>query len=307
MDPRQERLEEVSIAEAAAELAAGCHGSKEVQRALTRLARKGRSKLGRFSTAMEENHATALGTQPGPANNLLPMDPAAAEQLFQEWLFLVDAEFRESLAETSLGVILGLNFYACAGFAGTPVDAFASKVLSRAQRESCRKIFWDCKICLEVPTRSFDFKEERKELLQRRTTYGAESVSVREELEADRTVPAWPKEGEACVVDVVDHVDQHLKDDLLDPARCILPESEWPKETPKSKVHASEAEWYKLCQAAARRGMFEPVAEDKIFRNQFGDKVLNGAMGVKKVKIVDGQEIRLQRFICILTPINAYM
>ena len=94
-----------------------------------------------------------------------------------------------------------------------------------------------------------------------------------------------------------------LADDLRDPSRCLLPVAEWPSETPHSRVYATDAEWYSICKAAAARGMFVPVDVADIFRNQFGDLVLNGAMGVDKYKDSEHQ----LRFISILTPLNAYM
>lgn len=160
---------------------------------------------------------------------------------------------------------------------------------------------------LEEPAKPFCLEEEQQELLHRRVSYGNEAVSVRRDLKADLAIKCWPEVGEACVCDVVDYVDDHLRDDLLDPTRCLLPESSWPAEPPKSRVHASDSEWYSLCVAAAARGMFAPVEEGEIFCNQFGQKILNGAMAVDKAKVIDGVERTLQRFICILTPINAYM
>ena len=53
--------------------------------------------------------------------------------------------------------------------------------------------------------------------------------------------------------------------------------------------------------------MFVPIAEEKVFRNNFGEKVTAGAMGVEKIKEIDGCKVNLLRFICILCPINAYM
>ena len=52
--------------------------------------------------------------------------------------------------------------------------------------------------------------------------------------------------------------------------------------------------------------MFAPVGEHEIFKNQFGELVLNGALGVDKPKEIGGKELMLLRFISILTPINAY-
>ena len=49
--------------------------------------------------------------------------------------------------------------------------------------------------------------------------------------------------------------------------------------TPKSKVYANDFEWHEICQAGFECGMFGPIAEDQIFVNNLGDKVLQGAMG----------------------------
>ena len=53
--------------------------------------------------------------------------------------------------------------------------------------------------------------------------------------------------------------------------------------------------------------MFTEVQEEDIFVNDLGETVLAGAMGVDKIKEVDGTRMELLRFICILTPINTYM
>ena len=37
-----------------------------------------------------------------------------------------------------------------------------------------------------------------------------------------------------------DSITEEFKVDLVNPKRCLLPESEWPKVPPKSKVHASD-------------------------------------------------------------------
>ena len=78
-------------------------------------------------------------------------------------------------------------------------------------------------------------------------------------------------------------VDPKLQAELLDTEAILLPESEWPKSTPKSKVYASDSEWYDHCHAGSERGMFGPIPEEDIFVNRFGEKILQGAMGVDKV------------------------
>ena len=68
---------------------------------------------------------------------------------------------------------------------------------------------------------------------------------------ASRVIPAWPKVGNACVAPMFSFVDSKLKAELLDTEAILLPESEWPKTTPKSKVYASDSEWYDICQAGS--------------------------------------------------------
>ena len=71
----------------------------------------------------------------------------------------------------------------------------------------------------------------------------------------------------------------------MNPKRCLLPESEWPKVPPKSEVHASEGEWYSLVKEGFARGIFGEVTYDKKIRIKWqtnGKPVLNGAMGVDK-------------------------
>ena len=140
------------------------------------------------------------------------------------------------------------------------------------------------------------------------SSYIGEPVSILRTLFASKVIPAWPKPGMACMFAVETLLDGELKEDVLDLRRCLLPPEEWPHSPPRSKVHASDAEWYKLCKAGLELGIFEFVAESEIFRDQHGRMVLNGAMGVDKEKdLPDGTVLDLLRFISILCPINAYM
>ena len=153
---------------------------------------------------------------------------------------------------------------------------------------------------------SMDIGIISKELVERRVDYGGNVVSVRRDLIAAKVIPAWPSLGEAAVCDVARLLDSELADDLADPARCLLPESQWPEITPTSKVHASDSEWYAIVKAAGERGMMVEVQEADIFVNNHGDKVLAGAMGVDKLKESADGPIEMLRFISILCPINAH-
>ena len=153
----------------------------------------------------------------------------------------------------------------------------------------------------------YDFKEYIKSCTSRKVSYAGDVVSVKRDLIVSKVVPAWPKVGKACVASIREVVDSQLVADLDDPDHCLLPQTEWPKETPRSKVYASEEEWFKICKAGPERGMFVPIEENDIFRNQFGDLVTNGTMGVDKPKEVESVIQHLLRFICIFCPINVHM
>ena len=93
---------------------------------------------------------------------------------------------------------------------------------------------------------------------------------MRRRLIAKMVIPAWPKAGHACVAPIVAVVDEELRAELASPDSILLPESEWPVTTPKSKVHANDDEWYLICQAAFERGMFKAFPEEDFFRITWG-------------------------------------
>ena len=116
------------------------------------------------------------------------------------------------------------------------------------------------------------------------TPHGGEIVSVRRNLICDLVLPAWPKLGEACVLPVEDFIIHGLRDDLLDPYRCLFLEAEWPKVPPKSKVHATDSEWYALVKEGVERNIFGEISYEHMFKDKAGNPVLNGAMGVDKIR-----------------------
>ena len=44
-----------------------------------------------------------------------------------------------------------------------------------------------------------------------------------------------------------------------------------------------------------------------MLKDKNGNPVLNDAMGVDKIKEINGKQVNLLRFICILVPINTYL
>ena len=110
-------------------------------------------------------------------------------------------------------------------------------------------------------------------------------------------VPTWPVAGQACVRHIADFLPERLRDDLVDPHRCLLPVDMWPRTALRSKVHASDEEWYSLVKAGAERSLFAPVPLASVFCGFDGQPVLHGAMGVDKFKEEGGIVRRFLRFI----------
>ncbi len=193
------------------------------------------------------------------------------------------------------------------GWSFKPIIPSTFGPLSIAQQRTLGHAFSSCAKLCSVAESLFYFDEERKLILEGKIGYASDVVSVRRDLVASKVIAASTKVGEACVCAVAEYVDDHLKDDLSDPTRCILLECEWPLETPRSKVCCTDSEWYSICKAGGERNMFTEVPGNGFFRNQLGDLVLNGAIGVGKSKEANGKMMHHLRFISDLTPANTYM
>lgn len=257
---------------------------------------------------------TALGTSPSsPVGGLLPFPPNST------------IEFLDSLSTnlivsrtTSLGfaklcsrlatcMAKSLNFLACAGWTDSPVCLDAPPTLSQVQDQSLRHLFSAAFHFLDIEVKPISTHSLLDNLRHMKLGYQGDVVTTRRPLVANKVKPAWPKPGKACLFPVVDFLPPELKDDLLDPERCLLPRDQWPMCPPSSKVHASSEEWYELVKYGAHIGLFGEVPEDQVFRNQHGELVLNGAMGVDKIKTIRGKEEMCLRFISNFIPINSYL
>jgi len=149
-------------------------------------------------------------------------------------------------------------------------------------------------------------EEATKTLGSARFDYCGEPVMVMEELVAEKVIPVWPKIGEAAVQPVMSYLPSGMAEMLEDPRNCLRPEWEWPETPHRSRVMASQDEWDKIVEAGFARGLMKPLEEDEVFRDRKGQKVLNGAGGVRKLKKIGGEERQMQRFISNLIPANEY-
>ncbi|CAK0857154.1 unnamed protein product, partial [Prorocentrum cordatum] len=155
----------------------------------------------------------------------------------------------------------------------------------------------------DPPALSDVFREAR----QKKFNYGGEAVTHRRELYADLVFPTWPASHEVGVLDLTDLLVGDLKATVQDPSKCLRPRGEWPDKPHVSRVHASQHEWDKLAGEGLRRGIFQEIEGNRVFKAKDGSRLLNGAMGVNKFKEVQGKAMHHLRAITIMTPLNQHL
>lgn len=231
------------------------------------------------------------------SDDLFPIDPAS-----------VAAYLRGKGQDMADGVSLmvnSLNYLALASGSQELPDGFPSRDLTSAQESTVDHLVGLLEHLEESGKKCPGLTCSAEELNAARFDYTGEAIMPMEDLSAEKVIAAWPPEGQAAVQDALDFVPADLKSKLLEPSRCLLPLHEWPEEPPCSRVRATSEEWSKIVEAAYKRGLMVAVDPEEVFKHN-GKPVLHGAGAVKKVKVVDGKEVRVQRFISNLIPSNTY-
>ena len=240
------------------------------------------------------------------STEILPIPLVLAKPFFAHRILSLPSSL-DRLVDVCLGVVCALNGLYAYGLPHWQVNPGCRFHLSEPQITALNLVLSACSVVWSDPPLPFALDVEVDLLRHAKLDYSGKVASVRRDLIAKKVIPAWPAVGSACVAPIADFIDLELREDVLDPFRCLLPRSEWPAEPPRSRVYASDPEWFELCRAGHERKMFVPVEEAEVFKDQHGNPVLSGAMGVDKVKVVEGESIHLLRFIAILTPINAFL
>ena len=246
--------------------------------------------LGRFKEELAR-HAVAPG---GPAVpfDILPISLEGVEEM---------DSIKWPQHEWVLALCLVLNYQYCAGFGNAKYLRHPRK-LTAHQRELVVNHLLPA-VCRVAPDDLQMAKpEDVKRELERKGQdgYGGTWV-VMETLEADKVVACWPEATHAAVATIEKFLTGETLDQIRRPMDSILPPEEWPKEIPKSYVRADDETWTALVKEGLARGLFQVCPEEEILTSPSGQKVLNGAGGVPKMK---GTEMK-QRFISIFCPLNA--
>ena len=199
----------------------------------------------------------------------------------------------------------GLNFHYCCGWTKTICWPPPEKVTNRqlvavaALRKS---------VGLPSEEESVGGLKEAEAILTSKTfDYDGLEVQRVSTLSAPLIIEAWPAVGEAAVA----NIEEFLEGDALDAVRCpqrfFKKGNDQPPRSKKAKVLASQEDWNTVVSAAFERGMMAPVDESRIPRDAQGHLIVNGAGAVKKLKMKDGVECEVQRFISNFIPINDFL
>ena len=175
---------------------------------------------------------------------LLPIHPTAASLAFGKMLFDLGGDSDFTLGWCMLA-LHGLNYFSAAGWCAQRACGAPRFGLSDGQLAVLRHILQSVEYMLKVPAQVESYTDIQEELGKMRVDYNGEVVSKRRTLVAGQVLPAWPEAGRAAVLDILDFVDGELQDDMRDMRRCLKPPADWPEHTPRSLVHATDAEWYK--------------------------------------------------------------
>eukprot|EP00435_Cladocopium_sp_Y103_P054322 s280_g17.t1 len=201
-------------------------------------------------------------------------------------------------------VVTTINFHYCTGWC-KPICVPIMDRLSPCQEYAITRManVITANIITAHPLASLG--ECDKLLSSKKFDYAGRPVEYMEDLICERVLPAWPKKGQAAIQPIEAFLSAETKKALEDPSKLLLPIEKMPYNAPRSRVRATDQEWYALVKAAWERGMMLPVDDSCVPRDRQGHLITNGAGAVHKEKLVDGKPVPCQRFISILCPINA--
>ena len=201
-------------------------------------------------------------------------------------------------------IVASIDFQYCTGWT-TPICVPMRETLTNLQRQAVARIaaIVDANINVAHPVASFG--ESDSLLSSKKYDYAGRPIEYMEDLVCEKVVMAWPKIGQAGIQPIINFLDDDTKKLFEDPSQLLLPKDKLPMNALKSRVRATDEEWYKLVKEGAKRGMMKPVPDDQIPRDRNGHYITNGAGGVHKEKWIDGKKVDAQRFISIMCPINA--
>ena len=139
-----------------------------------------------------------------------------------------------------------------------------------------------------------------------RAGYHGEAISVPEPLSVAQIVQGLPPVGAGGRVDALTVASGSVRNWLEDPSLAIKPESDWPEETPRAKVHIKPGEEAQVFHLLWKCGIVKAIDERDVF-HAHGKPVLQGMFGVVRPKDKPTPQGPGLRVIMNLIPSNAYL
>ena len=201
-------------------------------------------------------------------------------------------------------IVISINYQYCVGWA-KPVCVPFPAALTTVQKAAISHLGRQVTSNIITADTLASYGECEKLLSSKKYDYAGRPVEYMEDLECEKVIQAWPKAGQAGVQPITAFLTEETRALLMDPRRLLLPPDKMPQNALKSKVRATDDEWFRIVKEAAARGMMRPVEDSLVPRDRAGHLITNGAGAVRKEKVVGGKTKVCQRFISILCPINA--
>ena len=201
-------------------------------------------------------------------------------------------------------LVVVLDFNYCAGW-GKPVGVPMESVLTPNQVKAISSLGAMVKANVVSADTLGSLGEARELLTSKRFDYTGAPIEYMEDLVAEKVAPAWPRPSEAGIQPIERYLSAATADAFKYPDKLLLPRDKMPERAPRSRVRASDQEWFKICKLGHERGMMKVVADDLIPQDRMGHLITSGAGAVKKGKVINGVRTMCQRFISILCPLNA--
>eukprot|EP00438_Fugacium_kawagutii_P025579 Skav215575 [mRNA] locus=scaffold2748:77089:83434:- [translate_table: standard] len=142
-------------------------------------------------------------------------------------------------------------------------------------------------------------------LSSKKFDYAGRPIEYMEDLQCSKILPCWPVKGQAAIQPLENFLSKETKEVFDHPERLLLAPELMPENALRSKVRATDDEWYRIVAEGHQRGMMRFVDDELVPRDRKGHLITNGAGAVRKDKIIDGRLVHCQRFISIMCPINA--
>ena len=201
-------------------------------------------------------------------------------------------------------VVCAINFHYCTGWA-KPICVPFKDGITDLQKDAVTRMAATVDANINTGHQVVSFSECDALLSSKKYDYAGRPVEYMEDLECEKLLPCWPRVGQAAVQPIELFLTEETKLAMANPRGLLLPKDKMPAKALRSKVRATDTEWFKIVKAGVERGMFKPVEDDQVPKDREGHLITNGAGAVYKEKIIDGVRTHCQRFISVLCPINA--